>query len=182
MIDFKRECIGIAAMEAECELAPEREEELTIKLQNMVRGAFRPTLIPHPIMRVHGRVVLEMTKPQVSKWLGGIGYGACVPGGADNLVSVARLMWDTGGVYSVSDVRSGYPRGQLHEDFVEVTKFADSTGIGDVVKRAFLLHFARPVTLCDVGGKQITKMINGCLLYTSPSPRDGLLSRMPSSA
>ena len=26
-----------------------------------------------------------------------------------------------------------------------------------------------------------TKVI-GCLLYTSPSPRDGLLSRMPSSA
>ena len=24
--------------------------------------------------------------------------------------------------------------------------------------------------------------INNCLLYTSPSPRDGLLSRMPSSA
>ena len=29
--------------------------------------------------------------------------------------------------------------------------------------------------------KQSTK-INNCLLYTSPSPRDGLLSRMPSSA
>ena len=26
------------------------------------------------------------------------------------------------------------------------------------------------------------KLNNGCLLYTSPSPRDGLLSRMPSSA
>ena len=25
-------------------------------------------------------------------------------------------------------------------------------------------------------------MCNTCLLYTSPSPRDGLLSRMPSSA
>ena len=25
-------------------------------------------------------------------------------------------------------------------------------------------------------------MFEGCLLYTSPSPRDGLLSRMPSSA
>ena len=24
--------------------------------------------------------------------------------------------------------------------------------------------------------------LSGCLLYTSPSPRDGLLSRMPSSA
>ena len=27
-----------------------------------------------------------------------------------------------------------------------------------------------------------TDSFNGCLLYTSPSPRDGLLSRMPSSA
>ena len=26
------------------------------------------------------------------------------------------------------------------------------------------------------------KVANSCLLYTSPSPRDGLLSRMPSSA
>ena len=26
------------------------------------------------------------------------------------------------------------------------------------------------------------KSVNTCLLYTSPSPRDGLLSRMPSSA
>ena len=26
------------------------------------------------------------------------------------------------------------------------------------------------------------RVMNGCLLYTSPSPRDGLLSRMPSSA
>ena len=30
--------------------------------------------------------------------------------------------------------------------------------------------------------KRTGKMVNGCLLYTSPSPRDGLLSRMPSSA
>ena len=26
------------------------------------------------------------------------------------------------------------------------------------------------------------RLFNNCLLYTSPSPRDGLLSRMPSSA
>ena len=37
------------------------------------------------------------------------------------------------------------------------------------------------VTVSAVGG--ITdKLIEICLLYTSPSPRDGLLSRMPSSA
>ena len=29
---------------------------------------------------------------------------------------------------------------------------------------------------------EILKNRDGCLLYTSPSPRDGLLSRMPSSA
>ena len=30
--------------------------------------------------------------------------------------------------------------------------------------------------------KGVKVYYNGCLLYTSPSPRDGLLSRMPSSA
>ena len=29
---------------------------------------------------------------------------------------------------------------------------------------------------------QLLVVYGGCLLYTSPSPRDGLLSRMPSSA
>ena len=29
---------------------------------------------------------------------------------------------------------------------------------------------------------EVGKALNSCLLYTSPSPRDGLLSRMPSSA
>ena len=30
--------------------------------------------------------------------------------------------------------------------------------------------------------KFLDRAVNSCLLYTSPSPRDGLLSRMPSSA
>ena len=30
--------------------------------------------------------------------------------------------------------------------------------------------------------KRLADSNGGCLLYTSPSPRDGLLSRMPSSA
>ena len=33
-----------------------------------------------------------------------------------------------------------------------------------------------------IGGGQYEGLYNDCLLYTSPSPRDGLLSRMPSSA
>ena len=35
--------------------------------------------------------------------------------------------------------------------------------------------------LINMRGTKLT-MFMGCLLYTSPSPRDGLLSRMPSSA
>ena len=34
----------------------------------------------------------------------------------------------------------------------------------------------------DVYVTRYMKLQTGCLLYTSPSPRDGLLSRMPSSA
>ena len=36
----------------------------------------------------------------------------------------------------------------------------------------------------EVGKSSFTSLdlLNACLLYTSPSPRDGLLSRMPSSA
>ena len=58
---------------------------------------------------------------------------------------------------------SGLKSYMIHED-IPFYPLADITGtsIG-------LIH-GRP-TLCG-----------GCLLYTSPSPRDGLLSRMPSSA
>ena len=34
----------------------------------------------------------------------------------------------------------------------------------------------------NTGKMTVRYMGGGCLLYTSPSPRDGLLSRMPSSA
>ena len=34
----------------------------------------------------------------------------------------------------------------------------------------------------DLDKSQVPAFLDNCLLYTSPSPRDGLLSRMPSSA
>ena len=46
------------------------------------------------------------------------------------------------------------------------------------VKTVTTRDSARDTTVPAKGFHQI----NGCLLYTSPSPRDGLLSRMPSSA
>ena len=35
---------------------------------------------------------------------------------------------------------------------------------------------------CAIRYASVEEKLLGCLLYTSPSPRDGLLSRMPSSA
>ena len=38
------------------------------------------------------------------------------------------------------------------------------------------------VIIAGGGGGTLRAVIEGCLLYTSPSPRDATLSRMPSSA
>ena len=77
-----------------------------------------------------------------------------------------------------------------------------SRGLGDVYKRQIIWLFHQKSDISDVpnqisvsSGNQISSTINmeedlewydtldeACLLYTSPSPRDGLLSRMPSSA
>ena len=47
-----------------------------------------------------------------------------------------------------------------------------------------ILHFRNLLESIHEKPKQATVVFedNSCLLYTSPSPRDGLLSRMPSSA
>ena len=54
-------------------------------------------------------------------------------------------------------------------DFVRIFSF-DFSKAFDSVSHRILVSKLRDVD------------INPCLLYTSPSPRDGLLSRMPSSA
>ena len=48
---------------------------------------------------------------------------------------------------------------------------------GDVANSASSINFH-----CFYGSNATTDGAYACLLYTSPSPRDGLLSRMPSSA
>ena len=68
---------------------------------------------------------------------------------------------------------------------LSVTSFAQETQ----QKKASLsdaeqLHIAVQ-KICPVSGQELGSMgdpIQACLLYTSPSPRDATLSRMPSSA
>ena len=52
---------------------------------------------------------------------------------------------------------------------------SDTGAILDMIQLITQRYILRPQNLPNV-------KINFCLLYTSPSPRDGLLSRMPSSA
>ena len=58
-------------------------------------------------------------------------------------------------------------------------------GVGAVaVSSGMSAQFLAITTICQQGDNIVStpSLYGGCLLYTSPSPRDGLLSRMPSSA
>ena len=93
-------------------------------------------------------------------------YGAFVDIGAstDGLVHVSQLADDF-----VKDIESVVKVGQ--EVQVRITEINAENNKVSLTMRS---ENARPQG--GGGGR------GGCLLYTSPSPRDGLLSRMPSSA
>ena len=55
-------------------------------------------------------------------------------------------------------------------------------GCGSMIFTRILTELGARVLAIDPDPVQAELNRNGCLLYTSPSPRDGLLSRMPSSA
>ena len=45
-----------------------------------------------------------------------------------------------------------------------------------------ICEYLTQLSICRLGSSHPIALLCSCLLYTSPSPRDGLLSRMPSSA
>ena len=55
-----------------------------------------------------------------------------------------------------------------------------STAMTDGIEKARALD--AKIARAEYELKQRGQLLSICLLYTSPSPRDGLLSRMPSSA
>ena len=85
-----------------------------------------------------------------------------------------------------------FPRVSIGGDTIRV-RLSNAAGTGDltigatrVAKRgagaAIKPGSDRVVTFNGAGAVKIPAGSFACLLYTSPSPRDGLLSRMPSSA
>ena len=64
----------------------------------------------------------------------------------------------------------------------EVTALIGPSGCGKSTFIRCINRMNDVIDICKVTGNIEMDGINICLLYTSPSPRDGLLSRMPSSA
>ena len=78
---------------------------------------------------------------------------------------------------------AGTPRPQLSSCFLLTMKEDSIEGIYDTLKEcAAISKGAGGIGLNIHCIRSTSSYIRGCLLYTSPSPRDGLLSRMPSSA
>ena len=65
---------------------------------------------------------------------------------------------------------------QVRESAAHLVRFAKQSNIAMFV----VGHVTKEGALA--GPRVLEHMVDTCLLYTSPSPRDGLLSRMPSSA
>ena len=75
----------------------------------------------------------------------------------------------------VIETEEQYPQVLMFQLVQDKTNLIDQYSIGDKVEVFFNLRGRE-------WQKDPSAEIRVCLLYTSPSPRDGLLSRMPSSA
>ena len=93
------------------------------------------------------------------------------------LVPVRNIIFE----YNNDSVSSNSPeKSRDHQDYHPSVLDQNEEGLHVIVRNVKLVTgTTRTTTITTNNGK--TPLI-GCLLYTSPSPRDGLLSRMPSSA
>ena len=80
-----------------------------------------------------------------------------------------------GGIYPDTDVQFNNPKNR------EMKKIAKAK-CATIVRTTCQPAPPTPIAVCVGYMKGATKAYYSCLLYTSPSPRDATLSRMPSSA
>ena len=67
-------------------------------------------------------------------------------------------------------------------DLQQVSELIKKTGIGMTTMPKNRKEVQERIAWSVKSANKKSANPNNCLLYTSPSPRDGLLSRMPSSA
>ena len=60
--------------------------------------------------------------------------------------------------------------------------FSNTLLAGSAAQGGSVYKIDQSIRFNDNDSPKLQRTFGSCLLYTSPSPRDGLLSRMPSSA
>ena len=80
------------------------------------------------------------------------------------------------------DTNGGTLPHEVGEIVSKVTKVIPGKNLGIHAHNDTENAVANSLTAIQAGVRQVQGTINGCLLYTSPSPRDRTRSRMPSSA
>ena len=94
------------------------------------------------------------------------------------MARVVRLLFvDRLGISSVRHVLSKYNRVVAGGEADRLVMSQDDASLTATLSAAFEL-----ASSYNAASEKVLQMLSDCLLYTSPSPRDGLLSRMPSSA
>ena len=110
------------------------------------------------------------------------GIAMAVTVGAAQADSITVVSW--GGAYTKSQVEA-YHKPWIASSGHQIKSEDYNGGIaeikaqveaGNVTWDVVDVELSDAIRACDEG------LLEDCLLYTSPSPRDGLLSRMPSSA
>ena len=117
---------------------------------------------------------------------GAISYTAATDVSLSQLLSTSGVITVTATVGSIKDSTSAETANLITSDTLTLTA---ATGMGasgaDDIDTTVGTLTATNSTSGDIYVQESQGLViagNGCLLYTSPSPRDGLLSRMPSSA
>ena len=92
-----------------------------------------------------------------------------------NLLSVEKLTMKFGGLIAIDDLSFDAKNNQI-------TSIIGPNGAGKTTVFNCLTGFYKPTTGQMYLHQVDNKVSLSCLLYTSPSPRDLAVSRMPSSA
>ena len=97
-------------------------------------------------------------------------------GEPDYAIELTDVVKDFGEARVLDDLNLSVPAGAI-------TVLIGASGAGKTVTVSHIVGLIQPTKgTVRVAGRDLARLSEGCLLYTSPSPRDGLLSRMPSSA
>ena len=111
-----------------------------------------------------------------------------LPEGGDVVITGQKTLREKLGIDVMAQLKVPVLKAHGREDGPETEITAGDVGEPNA---GALLRAAMAVTAFGPGGDapgdvdddvKLTLLSQRCLLYTSPSPRDGLLSRMPSSA